>query len=303
MYVFLSNAGASMGSKQPNYSWFPDDGKQLLRVDTDGGRMVCKVYEPYGWGETRVWEFMELSCGRIPIERQHGAKQGPYSMQTANHGLAIIVNNEQFDEQRHREGSRIDEYNLIQTFRYLGYTVEAYRDCTSKEMSGIFEGVKLRNHGNSDSFVCCILSHGAEGKVYGSDSKTVDLDELTKKLNAQSCKGLAGKPKLFFIQACRGVVREPGVRVACDGGILELPNEADFLFSYATPSGQACFRDLDNGSWYVSELCQVLCRCATRLHLNDILTEVHWRVGQYQVQEDRQAPEITQRLQRNVYFF
>ncbi len=288
------------GAKRPTLDWFPDDG---VRIATDGANMVFTRYEPYHLADTNNRESMKLSSGEVLIDRQQGIKQNPYAMDADVHGIAVIINNEQFETQPEREGSRLDEYNLVETFRYLRYKVEVYRECTSDDMDRIFQAIALRDHSGSDSFVCCILSHGKEGVVYGCDSKSVQLDSLTTRLNARECRSLAGKPKLFFIQACRGKMKDSGVRIACDGGMLEVPNEADFLFSFATPSGQACFRDLDHGSWYISELCQVLCRCATYLHLNDMLTEMHGRVGDYEVEGHRQAPEITQRLQSNVYFF
>ncbi len=260
-------------------------------------------YEPYLRSVTDDWESIELSCGKICIDRQPRIKQNPYDMNVAVHGIAIIINNEHFEGQLSREGSRIDEQNLIKTFCYLRYRVEVYRDCTSEDMIRIFQAASLRDHCESDSFVCCILSHGVEGKVYGCDSTSIRLDDLTEKLNAYNCKTLAGKPKLFFIQACRGALREAGVRIACDGGVLEVPNKADCLFSYATPSGQVCFRDREHGSWYISELCQVLCQYATYLHLNDMLTEMHGKVGRYKLEENHQAPEITHLLRRNVYFY
>ena len=58
------------------------------------------------------------------------------------------------------------------------------------------------------SFVLCILSHGSENKVYGTDgyesSGAIDIREITSWFSASNCPGLAGKPKLFFIQACQG---------------------------------------------------------------------------------------------------
>ena len=55
---------------------------------------------------------------------------------------------------------------------------------------------------------------------------------------------LADKPKLFFIQACRGDDEDRGVVLqkdakgdSDDAFHHSLPREADFLFGYATPPG------------------------------------------------------------------
>jgi len=50
----------------------------------------------------------------------------------------------------------------------------------------------------------CILSHGAKGAVYGSDGNLVQVEYLEELFDGQSCNQLAGRPKLFLIQACQG---------------------------------------------------------------------------------------------------
>lgn len=63
-------------------------------------------------------------------------------------------------------------------------------------------------HDEYSSFVLCILAHGSENKVYGIDGHentgAIDIHEITTWFSAMKCPGLAGKPKLFLIQACQG---------------------------------------------------------------------------------------------------
>ena len=51
----------------------------------------------------------------------------------------------------------------------------------------------------SDCFVCAILTHGEEGVVYGIDDK-IEVKQLLEPFKGNNCKGLVGKPKIFFIQ-------------------------------------------------------------------------------------------------------
>jgi hypothetical protein len=51
----------------------------------------------------------------------------------------------------------------------------------------------------SDCFACAILSHGEEGVVFGTDAK-IEVKQLLEPFKGNNCKGLLGKPKLFFIQ-------------------------------------------------------------------------------------------------------
>ncbi len=252
-----------------------------------------------------------------------------YPMTSHPHGLALIINNEKFKGHDQRDGTGVDENNLTVTLRYLGYNIEIHRDVATKDMIRLFEEVKLRDHSAYDSFICCILTHGESGRVFGADSSSVLIETLTGELCAASCPSLKGKPKIFFIQACRGnlkcysvstddghhgnsgseegsdhdevdhgahpsqdspssnlrraIVRslsmeakETAERVKADG---DFPDVADFFFGFATPSGQVAWRDLDHGSWYISELCRQLCTYSVSKSLSDIMTKVHDSVG------------------------
>ncbi len=278
--------------------------------------MTFNRFQPYDPVETARWTSVRLSFPDVvEIDRRDRIECiSAYPLKFHPHGIAVIINNEQFESMPTREGTEIDEHNLTKTFCFLGYIVEVYRNCTRDQVYGIFDALRLRSHRDYDSFVCCFLTHGKGGHLCGSDEKTIELDDLSRRLNAQSCPTLARKPKMFFIQACRGKIRDPAARIQSDsaevridrdggGELLEVPNEGDFLFSYATPSGQACFRDLDCGSWYVSELCKVLCRYSFHLDLNNMLKEVNKRVRKYEYQTYRQVPEVVERLEHNIYFF
>ena len=125
------------------------------------------------------------------------------------HGVAVVINNEVFidKQKRGREGTQVDEKNLVQVLRRLGYVVEVYRDCNAQKIVDILEENRQRDHWSYDSFICCILSHGKLGHIYGSDSVAIPLDEVTARLNGDNCKSLAKKPKMFFMQGMPPCVR------------------------------------------------------------------------------------------------
>jgi hypothetical protein len=60
------------------------------------------------------------------------------------------------------------------------------------------------DHTTFDCFVCCILTHGVLNHLYGSNGKLVSVKDLTETFQTNRCQTLAGKPKLFFLQACQG---------------------------------------------------------------------------------------------------
>ena len=67
-----------------------------------------------------------------------------------------------------------------------------------------------KDHTNFDCFVMVILSHGADGVVFGTDGKfegetprnCLEVEWIRKEVCG--IKSLVAKPKLFFLQACRG---------------------------------------------------------------------------------------------------
>jgi hypothetical protein len=71
-------------------------------------------------------------------------------------------------------------------------------------MEKIYKFAQRPEHGSMDSVVVCILSHGMPGKIYTVDGELIPINDLTAAFNGQNAKHLIGKPKLFFIQACRG---------------------------------------------------------------------------------------------------
>jgi Caspase domain len=54
------------------------------------------------------------------------------------------------------------------------------------------------------AFVFCILSHGANGTVYGADGRPLGIENLISLFDGKQCEVLRDRPKIFFIQACQG---------------------------------------------------------------------------------------------------
>lgn len=90
-----------------------------------------------------------------------------------------------------------------------------------------------------------VLSHGEQGIIYAKDGAYKPEDNLWGRFTGDKCVSLAGKPKLFFIQACQGDRLDTGVhlRTQVDGGgaSFKIPNHADFLIAYSTIPGKNNF--------------------------------------------------------------
>ena len=294
------------GHEQSN--WFPEEDRQRVSVDGKNNKKITfERFEPLK-RDKRQPISLSFAVVRPQSVEEKQDKYESYGMSSSPHGIALIINNEEIWGQNDRRGTKIDEKNLIQTFRYLGYIVEVHRDRSASQIRHIFDEVSTRDHSKYDSFVSCLLSHGEEGKVYGSDGDKVDIADLVKKLNGESCRLLGNKPKIFFVQACRGSGKDKGTRVLADSveeDSILIPDDADFYFGYATPPGKVAWRDTRYGTWYVSELCRALCTHATHADLHHMVQEVHKKVGTDYISSSgyKQAPEATTRLRKDVYFF
>ena len=209
-----------------------------------------------------------------------------YSMNQNPHGTCIIVSNYHFAEHKDRKGAGIDGQRLFHLFTHLGYNVEQKKDLNSQQMKEYLSQVANREeHDAADSFVCCILSHGDKDNIFGSDSQLVDIDDLVTPFKGAHCNKLAGKPKMFFIQSCRGTIDDEMVEIFESDGPQKqslqqqhtLPSEADFFFGFATTRGCASYRSTKDGSWYIQNLYEVLMQYSQ--HGYDLLT-MHTMVNQ-----------------------
>ncbi|XP_036425750.1 caspase-8-like isoform X2 [Colossoma macropomum] len=200
---------------------------------------------------------------------------GEYKMSSVPRGLCLIINNIKFDPPfKDRKGSDVDEESLKEVFCWLGFTVEVHRDKTAEQMKDILKQFSQKDH-KGDCFVCCILSHGCTEGVHGTDGRVVCSEDMFPPFRGTSCRSLAGKPKVFFIQACRGDDYQLPVEVQADNlegdeaaeeAVLEtdvvemftIPDDADFFVARSTVKGFYSFRNILSGSWFIQSLCKQL---------------------------------------------
>ncbi|XP_036285011.1 caspase-2 isoform X8 [Pipistrellus kuhlii] len=131
-----------------------------------------------------------------------------YRLQSRPRGLALVLSNVHFTGEKDldsRSGGDVDHRNLVTLFKLLGYTVHVLLDQTAQEMQEKLQNfAQLSAHRVTDSCIVALLSHGVEGGVYGVDGKVLQLQEVFRLFDNANCPSLQNKPKMFFIQACRG---------------------------------------------------------------------------------------------------
>ncbi|NWR53721.1 CASP8 protein, partial [Regulus satrapa] len=249
-----------------------------------------------------------------------------YKMTSRPRGVCLILNNHNFAKAREgalkykymkdRDGTDVDAAALRNVFSKLHFRVEEYRDLTAEEMRKTMNIFRSEDHEDKDCFVCCILSHGKKGIIYGVDGQEVLIQELTTYFTVQNCNSLAGKPKVFFIQACQGDAFHKGVLIETDceeqdssveqDGMFQfecIPAEADFLLGMATLQDYVSFRSRSEGTWYIQALCQHLeYSCPRGEDVLTILTAVNQEVSRKTNEGTKQMPQPSFTLRKRLIF-
>ncbi|XP_066921456.1 caspase-3-like [Clytia hemisphaerica] len=263
------------------------------------------------------------------IDRDDGVYSNTYSdnfYQLDNKvplGKLLLINIKYFDFDESklpsmptRNGSDEDAANLTKLFLNLGFQVERL-DNPNKKQINVFMDEELTEEKMKESSIAAfaILTHGEDGIVYARDVK-IRIENLVKKFKL---KCLAGKPKLFIVQACRGDVYMPQNKDEVDGkGTKEttqynlgLPSEADFLYAYSTVAGYYSWRQSRNGSWFIQDLVKIFNDNFRRMDAARMLVKVSFAVAERfsetrrgEISNDKkQVPSYISQLRKDLFLF
>lgn len=233
---------------------------------------------------------------------------------TIKQGFALIIHNKYFPKRdvSEREGSEKDVIAIRKFCEEVGFKVNPTsmktENLTATEMDALCTEISQRNFSSYDGFACFILSHGREDGIYGTDDNIISLQEIVTKF--KKCESLAGKPKMFFIQACQGNNQDSGINLDADSHPVRLPNarlklpkESDILLAHSTVAGYEAYRHREAGSWFICTLMEKLEGHAHEMHLMDILTLVNNAIAGYSTPTDlKQMSCQMTTLTKFVYF-
>ena len=153
-----------------------------------------------------------------------------YKMLAEPRGYAIIINNKEF-KAGPRTGTDVDATALVRLFTYLGFLTKCYKDLKADEMRKVLKEVADKDHEDFDCLLVAVLAHGgvenpppgvnknpatpysSQEVVSGTDNKNMRVSEIVGFFTGKTKHSLNGKPKLFFIQACRGTMTDLGVEM------------------------------------------------------------------------------------------
>ncbi|XP_074635075.1 caspase-3-like [Acropora palmata] len=263
-------------------------------------------------------------CDPLLADEAYDGIRNPY---------VLVINNVNFystKDPRPRNGASHDRDNIRAFVEEAGFEkFEEHFDLTKEEMLDLFEETRLMGDlVEHDSFICIIMSHGDEEGILGADSQSVPVDSIIAKFRGNKCPQLATKPKLFFLQACRGKDDDNGYhvpqmqdQVIADAGEKEempvkLPTDADVLIAYSTTKGYLSHRrftvnmkdaklySTKLGSWFISCLVQIFLKYSHREDLMTMLTRVNNSLSQLYSEPNgcKQISCQLSMLTKKVYF-
>ena len=222
-----------------------------------------------------------------------------------NFKKAIILNQKTFDKGGERDGTDKDRDELEKVLRTLGFEVETKDSPNVKAVSNCLEKAAAETDGTkTDCLFVVALTHGSRHLLSAKDGSYPE-EKLWEPFLADKCKGLAQKPKIFIIQACRGDQKDRGAEVDKDGeeadeeyaadGVI-IPTHGDVLIARSSVEGYESLRHKTDGSIFIQQLCMVLDANAKLADPDDfvsVLAKVNNNVGKQTMLHDGERTKQT----------
>ncbi|RXN07094.1 CASP8 and FADD-like apoptosis regulator isoform X2 [Labeo rohita] len=146
---------------------------------------------------------------------------------------------------------------LEQTFKALHFHVIIHKLLSWRDMlSTLREVAHQKGHYRASAFVCCIISRSHSSNLLGTEPNGpgLNLNAVRQLFTSELCPGLAGKPKLFFIQSYNvsepqrcaefmGCEDEVSGELETDGPVVlcctrSIPVDADIFWSHCWTKGE-----------------------------------------------------------------
>ncbi|KAJ3660337.1 hypothetical protein Zmor_004789 [Zophobas morio] len=179
-------------------------------------------------------------------------------------GLVLIFNQEAFDDKSYRLGSRRDVNEIINCVSRLGFNINdkcIFTDYTRDQILETVKAIVCEDLSRFNSLIVFFLTHGDNFNMLHAHDCSLQTHNLWEEFS--KCPQLEGKPKMFVFQACKGdsfsTVSEDTndkIDLVDDSTFQSDYIGPDMLIVYSTTEGNVSFRDPQNGTWFIQELCK-----------------------------------------------
>jgi len=182
-----------------------------------------------------------------------------YDTDTFPRGLVAVFNytfkNSVRGEPRH--GAECDSSNIKRTFGNLGYEVIILEDKTKQETFSNLDNIIQHRLNGMSCFILFFLSHGQNDKeFYAADEEIIEISSIYSRLVDSNCVAMKGKPKIMFLNYCRGESTESS-RIMFDDFRSQIEAPRDLAIIHSTLPGIKAPRT-SSGTIFIESLCEVL---------------------------------------------
>lgn len=140
----------------------------------------------------------------------------------------------------------------------------------------MFFSVTKKDFSKYACLIIVILSHGSTNEQISSFDETYYLDQVITEPIFKN-KTLAGKPKFFFIQACKGSSNSlVHTNIPLPDSIEKKQTlaEINLMKCYSTYESRVAYRFSDTGSIFIKTFCEILNEDGDKKHIQDIMQSV-----------------------------
>jgi len=251
-----------------------------------------------------------IQANQIVIEPASVLREGDgmtYKMTSNPRGMALIIDNEDFENLPPRRGSHIDADCLTKLYQQLGFWVVKKKNLRKLSLEfELFSFATDTVHQQLDMAIVTSSLMERTGISFAQMGKKISIEDILSKFNNKDAPPLKGKPKYFIFQACRGLKIDPGVetdgpddikmgenledqqyasyRLPSSQDIVSLvrdPSYEDMFVSYATIPTYVAYRNNLKGSWFIQCLCKVFMKYSCEEDLVTLLQRVSQELKVY----------------------
>uniref|UniRef100_A0A1I8GH60 Caspase-8-like n=1 Tax=Macrostomum lignano TaxID=282301 RepID=A0A1I8GH60_9PLAT len=174
--------------------------------------------------------------------------------------------------------TQLDVTRIKEVFGRLDFELRVAEDLPAYDIDKLLHEVaieeEIMHHG---CFVCFLMAHGNEKSIFGSNGNALELNRILETFQSDICPGLLGKPKIFFVQACRGQTIEV-CEESTDSAPMERrfsPKGSDFLVCRSSTKDSPAYRNSTTGSFFVQTVCNEIEKHHSDEDIKEIMTRVN----------------------------
>ncbi len=203
--------------------------------------------------------------------------------------IAALFLNEFKEDTTHKiPGHDQDKKHTKKCLEQFGFRVDVHENKNKKETIDLLKEYASDDYSDADCFLCVFSSHGNEEGFETSDEKLIDLTSIILRIFTGN-KSLNGKPKLFFIDACRGekimgtLENEPLPELNTAKGATKetsIPKICDIMIYYSTVPKYVSFTS-SSGSKFIQAFLEVLNEYGKKEQLIDMVTRINQKIANY----------------------